>query len=324
VATQGRSFWVLDDLTLIHEWQDDIAKKDMHLFGTRPVYRGLAGGRGRASSTAGANPTSGIPIRFWVRDVPDKLDASLEIKDVSGNIIKRYATKPDKEKDEDKLTVESGMNSVSWNTRHAGAETFDGMILWAGGTQGPSAIPGTYHATLNMGDESQTIDFEIKKDPRLEVTDEEYQQQFDFLIGIRDKLTETHNAIKNIRDVRSQIKSLKSRLKDDEQYEELIQQGDEIVQEITKIEETLYQTKSRSGQDPLNFPIRLNNRLSGLVSVAASADGPPTRQSIEVHDMVVTEIDKNLAQLKKVFDEKLSAFNNEVIARKVPFIFAGD
>ena len=93
---------------------------------------------------------------------------------------------------------------------------------------------------------------------------------------------------------------------------------------MTKIEETLYQTKSRSGQDPLNFPIRLNNRLSGLVSVVSSADGPPTRQAIEVHDLVVGEIDQNLQALQKIFDEDVANFNNEVSARKVPFIFVDD
>lgn len=324
VATQGRSFWVLDDLTMMHQWKNDIVKQDAHLFTSRPVYRGLGGGRGRAGATAGANPPGGVPIRFWLRDVPDETEASLEIKDSSGNLVKRYATKPDKNKDEDNLNLESGMNTIRWNTRYAAAETFDGMVLWGGGTQGPAAIPGTYQATLTIGEATHSVDFEIQKDPRLEVTDEEYQQQFDFLIGIRDKLTETHTAIKTVRDVRSQINSLKSRLKDDEQYEELIKQGDEIVQRMTKIEETLYQTKSRSGQDPLNFPIRLNNRLSGLVGVVSSADGPPTKQSVDVHDMVVTEIDKNLADLQKIFDEDVVEFNNAISARKVPFIFTGD
>lgn len=324
VATQGRSFWVLDDLTLLHQWQDNLVREDTHLFTTRPVYRGLGGGSGRASATAGANPRGGVAIRFWLRDVPEDTEATLDITDGSGELVKRYSTKPDRNKDEDKLSLKSGMNNTTWNMRYASAETFDGMVLWAGGTQGPSAMPGKYQATLTLGEEIRSAEFEIRKDPRLEVTDEEYQQQFDFLIGIRDKLTETHNAIKNIRGVRNQINSLKARLKDDEQFAELVKQGDEIVQRITKIEETLYQTKSRSGQDPLNFPIRLNNRLSGLVSVVSSADGPPTSQAVEVHDLVVAEIDKNLEELRKIFDEDVVNFNNEVSAQKVPFIFVDD
>jgi len=324
VATQGRSFWVLDDLTLLHQWDDNTVKSDMHLFNSRPVYRGLSGGRGRASATAGANPEAGVPLQFWLRDKPEDIEVSLEIKDAQGQLVKRYATKPGKDKDEEKLNLKSGMNTVRWNTRYAGAETFDGLVLWAGGTQGPAAMPGSYSAEIKAGEQSQKIEFEILKDPRLEVTPEEYQAQFDFLLGIRDKLTETHLAIKKIRDVRDQINVLKSRIKKDEAYAELIKQGEAIVKKLTEIEETLYQTKSRSGQDPLNFPIRLNNRLSGLVSVVSSADGPPTRQAIEVHDMVVKEIDQQLKELQVVFDDDVQQFNNAIQAQSVPFIFAGD
>ena len=324
VATQGRSFWVLDDLTPLHQWEDNLTKKDVHLFNSRPVYRGARGGSGRAGATSGANPRGGFPIRFWLRDVPEDVEASLEIHNGAGELVKRFSTKPDRTKDEDNLSLESGMNTVSWTMRYASAETFQGMVLWAGGTQGPSAIPGTYTAKLTVGEESQETQLELKKDPRLEVTDQEYQEQFDFLLGIRDKLTETHKAIKRIRDVRSQINTLKARLKGKEEFADLLKAGDEIVQKMTKIEETLYQTKSRSNQDPLNFPIRLNNRLSGLVSVVASADGAPTKQAMEVHDLVVAEIDTNLAELKKIFDQNVNDFNNEVSAMKVPFIFVDD
>jgi hypothetical protein len=324
VATQGRSFWVLDDLTLLHQWNDDVLTENHRLFQSRPVHRGLSGGRGRASATAGANPPSGVPVHFWIRDAKKETEVALEFRDASGNLVKRFSTKPDRDKDEESLDLEPGMNTVRWNTRYAGAETFPGMILWGGGTQGPEAIPGSFQATFGIGDESASMDFQILKDPRLEVSDEEYQEQFDFLIGIRDKLTETHLAIRKIRDVRDQINQLKSRIKDEEPFAELVKQGDEIVRQITTIEETLYQTKSQSNQDPLNFPIRLNNRLSALVGVVASADGPPTRQSIEVRDLVVAEIDENLARLQKIFDEDVVGLNNAIREQNVPFIFVED
>ncbi|MGI9516681.1 MAG: WD40/YVTN/BNR-like repeat-containing protein, partial [Pirellulaceae bacterium] len=323
VATQGRSFWVLDDLTVVHQWRDEVVKEDSHLFESRPVYRG-GRGFGRSSLTAGANPRGGVTLRYWMRDVPEDTVVKLEIKDGSGDPVKTFSTKPDEDMDEDKLNLESGLNETNWNLRYAGAETFPGMVLWGGGTQGPGCMPGKYQAVLSVGDESTSIEFEVMKDPRLSVTDEEYQAQFEFLIGIRDKLTETHMAIKRIRDVRSQLNTLKGRLGDDEQYEDLVKQVEELVKRMTTIEETLYQTKSQSGQDPLNFPIRLNNRLSALVGVVSSADGPPTRQAIEVHDLVVAEIDENLADLQKIFDEDVAGFNNEVSSQNVPAIFTDD
>ncbi len=324
VATQGRSFWVLDDLTLLHQWNDDLAKADLHLFASRPTIRGLSGGSGVAGATAGANPRGGVPLRFMLRDVDKDIAATLEISDADGQLVKRYATKPDKNKDEAELKLESGMNELFWNTRYAAAETFDGMVLWAGGTQGPAARPGKYSVSLKVGDETATSEFEIQKDPRLEIADQEYETQFQFLLGIRDKLTETHEAIKKIRDVRDQIQTLKKRLGDDEAFAELVKRGDELVEQMKAIEETLYQTKSKSGQDPLNFPIRLNNRLSALVGVVASADGAPTAQAIEVHDMVVAEIDSNLEQLATLFEEDVAAYNTAIQDAKVPFIFVGD
>ncbi len=327
VATQGRSFWVLDDLTLIHQWSDGIRKSMSHLFAPRPVYRGLGGGRrgrGRGSLTTGQNPPGGVPLRYWLRDVPEDTVVTMDILDPGGDLVQRYSSKPDKDNDEAQLNSKAGLNELTWNMRYKGAEVFDGMVLWGGGTQGPAAIPGNFQAKLSVGDDSQIVDFEIKKDPRLTVSADDYTAQFEFLIGIRDKLTETHRAIKRIRDVRAQIQSLSKRLADNEDYKPLIDQGKEIVQRLTKIEETLYQTKSKSGQDPLNFPIRLNNRLSALVSVVSSADGPPTRQAVEVYDMVVKAIDENLAALATIFDEDLAALNNAIDEKNVPAIFVKD
>ncbi len=322
VATQGRSFWVLDDLTILHQWDDKIVKSDMHFFESRPTVRMGGGGRGRSSLTAGQNPPGGVTLRYWMRDAPeDSVTVTLDVSDGSGNLIQRFSTQPQADSDEQKLNVNAGMNEAQWNMRYAGASQFEGMVLWGGGTQGPRAVPGQYQATLTTGEQSRTTDFEIQRDPRLSVTAEDYQAQFDFLVGIRDKLTQTHDAIKSIRDVRSQIQSLSKRLGDDQQNKDLVEQGKEIVQQLTEIEETLYQTKSRSPQDPLNFPIRLNNRLSALVNVVSSADGPPTRQSIEVRDMVVAEIDEQLGALTKVFDEDLPRFNNAIRDRQIPAIF---
>ena len=320
VATQGRSFWVLDDLTLLHQWDDGLVRQPAHLFDSRPVYRGFRGG-GRASLTAGSNPAGGVTIRFWLRDLPEDETVSLTIHDPAGEAVQVWSSQPDEEAGQKKLTVQTGMNEVNWNLRHPAAETFEGMVLWGGGTQGPLSVPGKYRARLATGDEALDTEFEIRSDPRLSVTAEEYQAQFEFLAGIRDKLSETHEAIRRIRDVRGQIEGLHKRLGDEEHASLLAEQGRDIVKRLTAIEETLYQTKSKSNQDPLNFPIRLNNRLSALVGVVSSADGPPTRQAVEVHDMVVAEIDENLAKLKKIFDEDVVALNNAIRAAEVPAIF---
>ncbi|MCH2182031.1 MAG: hypothetical protein MK108_08505 [Mariniblastus sp.] len=324
VATQGRSFWVLDDLSLLRQWKPELLKKPMHLFSGRPVYRMGGGGSRRASATAGQNVPSGVDLHLHLKEaVDEKHPIQLELTDAKGNRVGSYSTKPEKKLKQKKLNLSPGMNLVNWDMRVPGAESFEGMVLWGGGLQGPRVVPGIYTATLTQGDHSETVEFEIRKDPRCSVSDEDLQAQFEFLIGVRDKLTETHEMIKQLREVKGQIDSLSQRLKG-ETYQAIREQGQEITDRLSAIEKKLYQTQNQSPQDPLNFPIRLNNRLSSLVGVASMGDNAPTRQSIEVRDVLVSEIDALLAEAKQILSQDVQAFNQKVSAANVPAIFVDD
>ena len=291
VATQGRSFWVLDDLSVVQQWNEENLTKPVHLFSNRPTYRMRGGGFGRGSLTAGQNVRGGVTLTFAIRDkVATKATASLEIHDESGKALAVFSTKPDREKKEQRLSISQGVNSVNWNMRVAGADLFDGMVLWGGGTGGPQVVPGKYKAVLTVGDQVEESEFEILKDPRSSTTAEDFQAQFEFLIGVRDKLSQVHNKISELRSVRSQIQAYSKRLNGDE-FKDIRDKGKAIVDQITAVEKQLYQTKNQSPQDPLNFPIRLNNRLSSLVGVVSMGDNAPTRQAIEVRDVLIAEID---------------------------------
>lgn len=321
VATQGRSFWVLDDLTYLHQLDASTLVKPMHLFQPRPTYR-MGGGFGRASATAGQNPTSGVPFRMHLSELVADGDLRFEIHNAQGELVQTYATKP--EEGESRLSVSEGINEMRWGMRYPGAESFEGMVLWGGGTQGIPAMPGMYKATLTSGEESVSVDFELKLDPRSNATDEDLQAQFDFLVSIRDKVTETHQAIKRIRRIRGQISTLTGRLKDDESYKELVDFGNDVSKRMTAIEEALYQTKNESPQDPLNYPIRLNNRLSAIMGVAGRGDFRPTDQSYVVRDMLIEEIDAELEKLRVIVDTEVAKFNQMVIDQKVPVIDTSD
>jgi hypothetical protein len=198
----------------------------------------------------------------------------------------------------------------NWNMRYPDAEGFDGLIMWAAGLTGPKAVPGTYKVRLTVDGESVESDFEILKDPRSESSIADLQSQFDFLISVRDKVTEMHTGIKDIRDVKKQIKGLSDKISEDENYKDLIEEGKRISKALTEIEETLYQTKNRSGQDPLNFPIRLNNKLAHLSGVAG--DYPPTDQVIGVRDELTIQIDEQLNKLQKIMETDVPEFNRMV------------
>ncbi|MDW8467517.1 MAG: hypothetical protein RML35_15575 [Chloroherpetonaceae bacterium] len=215
--------------------------------------------------------------------------------------------------------VKQGCNRFTWNMRYADAARFEGLILWAGGTQGPKAVPGKYEARLSFAGKTEKVSFEIIKDPRVQATQKDLEEQFEFLIAIRDKLTETHETIKQLRDVREQLANLTRRLPKDE-AKELHTAAKEISDRLTKIEETLYQTKNRSSQDPLNFPIRLNNKLSALASLAGRGDNKPTDQMIVVRNELVKQIDEQLAAFRAIMEKDLPAFNELVRQKSIPSI----
>jgi len=354
VATQGRSFYVLDDLTPLHQYQESLARQPVFLFQPRPIYRIPGRGSGQASLTAGANPRGGLNLRLYLKEQA-RGEARLVIRDPKNQVAAVYATVPDKENNERELDLETGINEIHWNLRYPNADTFDGMILWGGGTGGPTAVPGTYSAEFTLiepepetGDspadpeqptdaaDSETVDdttddanqtkvsasipFEILKDPRIDATVEDLQKQFDFLITVRDKLTETHNAIAQLRDLKSQIAGLAGRLKKNDEYSELVDQAKQLTEALTAIEEALYQTKLQSAQDPLNYPIRLNNRLAGLVGVVGTGDNPPTQQAYQVRDELVQQIDEQLDKFNQIVDQQLPAFNDAVHKSRVPAI----
>ena len=248
--------------------------------------------------------------------------------DANGEVIQTYSTKPNKEKNEQSLSAKQGLNRFLWNMRYPNAESFSGLVLWAGGTSGPAAIPGEYTAKLTVGKTSHDIKFEIVKDPRSRATDADFQAQLDFLLTLRDKLSETHLAIKKIRTTRDQVNAFASRMKKlskndkklGERYKPVLEMIDGLVEKITAIEEELYQTKNQSPQDPLNFPIRLNNKLSALAGVVSTGDYPPTKQATEVYAEISGKIDVELKALNVIFDKEVSALNQQIQKLKVPAI----
>jgi ferritin-like metal-binding protein YciE len=213
------------------------------------------------------------------------------------------------------------MNRFVWNLRYPDAEGFPGMIIW-GSLTGPRAIPGTYQARIKFGDQQQTVSFEVKPDPRSSATAADMEAQFNFLRAVRDKLTETHTGIKQIRDVREQITGLDKRLKDKEDVSTIVEAAKVIEKKLTSIEETLYQTKAKSSQDVLNFPIRLNNKLASLAGLVGAGDAKPTDQALQVKEELTKQIDTELSSLRQVMSEDLARLNDMLNQKKIPNVFS--
>ena len=344
VATQGRSFWILDDLPLLHQIVDaggfnSVSKTQ--LFKPKESYRTPAGGGGPLPSTAtvGANPPNGVVVYYSLKAKPTT-DLELEFLDTAGKSVQKFTAKLPKPGEAAAAgpagapgggggfgppptpapPTNVGLNQFVWDTRYADATRFQNLILWAGEMRGPKLPPGTYEVRLKVDGQTLTQSFEIKSDPRVNTTAAEYAKQAELGLKIRDKLTETHNAIVQIRDVRRQVEDLLKRVAGQAQFKSVNDAGTALNKNLTAIEETLYQTKNQSNQDPLNYPIRLNNKLAALAGVVGSAEAAPTAQSYAVYDELVTQIDAQLSKLAQVMRTDVAAFNQLVRDQNIPAV----
>jgi photosystem II stability/assembly factor-like uncharacterized protein len=346
-ATQGRAFWIFDDLPALHQMMDAGgfgAASQTKLFKPKEAYR-MAGGGGfqlPPTATIGRNPAGGVVVYYSLKAKPTT-DLVLEFLDPTGKSINKFTTRlprggggqapgagapdPPAGGGEEgffggggpaRASTDVGLNRFIWDMRYPEAVRFPGMILWAGQTQGPRIVPGTYQVKLTVDGQTMTENFEVKGDPRLTTTAADYAKQLDLSLKIRDKLTETHNAIIQIRDVKKQIDDLTKRV--GPQSRPIVDAGNALTRKLTEVEEALYQTKNQSSQDPLNFPIRLNNKLAALLGVVARSETPPNEQSFEVYNELSGQIDAQLQKLSQIMKTDVPAFNQLVKDQNIPAI----
>src|SRR6266849_1999196 len=372
VATHGRSFWVLDDITPLEQYSEVVAQETAHLFApaaaNHTVFRGSFFGGG---ANTGKNPPAGAIIDYWLKTALKKPEAekkdaekkdnsdsdaktqsaetkteasakteakeeteapkiTLDILDASGKVIRHFPKKEEESEEDEgfrapdrnagKLPGEAGLNRFVWDLNYEGARKVPHAPLWGGSTAGPRALPGKYEVRVTVLGKSYSAPLEIQPDPRLKVTQAELQKQFDLLIKIRGKTTETDDAINQMRDLHEQIGLISKRLKDDSRAKTVADAGKALDKKMTEVEEALIQTKAKSGQDVLNFPIRLNNQLVALGGVVGSADSAPTQQSYEVFEMLSKAIDEQLAKWKSIVATEVKAYNEMVKQQEVPAV----
>jgi photosystem II stability/assembly factor-like uncharacterized protein len=320
VATQGRAFWVIDDLTVIQQLAENIASEKLHVFDINPAYRVASNpfrSFGGVPKNAGENPPAGVVINYFVKDAGDSTRAFITIMDREKKLIKTFSTTA-KEKG-DKLETVKGMNRFVWDMRYPDAEKIDGMILWNGAPGNILAAPGKHYARVRVGDDSTELAFDIKADPNYKLSQDGYNGQLSFLLSVRDKFNEMQQAIKDIRILRGQIADYTGRW-GAATPKEVKQLADSISKQLTGIEETLYQTKAKSGQDVLNYPIRLNDKLSGVFDAANSGIMAPPKQVKEVYRELAGKCDAELAALKRVMTEDLPKLNQLIRDKKLPLV----
>lgn len=320
VATQGRSVWIIDDLTVLHQLYGSQSSGNK-LFKPKDTYR-MRGGSRKGSKTSGTNHPNGVITYFNLENYDSEKDeVSLTYFDTKGDTIKTYSTK---NKKKDKLSVKKGMNQFVWNMTYDGAERLDGMILWWASLSGPKAIPGDYKVHLNVNGEAIPQTFKVLADPRAESSLADMQRQFEFIKDVNKTMDDAHKSIKKIRNIRKQLTAFEKQYKGNDTVKDLLEKSKSLREEFTKIEEALYQTKNRSGQDPLNFPIRLTNKLGHLNSLVGMGDFPPTQQDFAVKDELTAKIKEQLDAFNKLISDEISAFNAAFNSKQLNYLFVED
>ena len=317
-ATHGRSFWMIDDLGPIQQLDKKIVSKSHHLFDPKPAYR-MAQSRswGKPNyNKVGQNHPNGVLFNFFIKELEktadgkkEKKKVKLEIKDANGKVIQTFTS--DAKDKKQKLKVENDHNRFVWDMRYPGFEEFDGMVLYSSPNRGPKAVPGDYSATLTVDEKSKTQPFTIAKDPRLKNTDEDYRNQLSFLLQVRNKVSEAHQAMTDIKSVRDDVEYFQNKLEGKKEYDEVLGLLSDLEKEMSVVENNIHMTSNESRQDPLNYGIRVNNRLAFLLADQQRGDFPPTDQAEQVRVELTTDLNDQLLKLDNLLLEKLKVINEK-------------
>ncbi|MEJ7739428.1 MAG: hypothetical protein WKF97_18540 [Chitinophagaceae bacterium] len=318
-ATHGRSFWIIDDLTPLHQLSKEGADKNILLFKPMPTYRmPLQTGRNINRKLEGENHPGGVMIHYFLKNRNDSSEIKIDILEPGGQLIKSFSSKA--KETADQITIRKGGNRFVWNMRYPGYKSFPGMVFYGSPNLGPKALPGKYVVKLSALGQTTEQEFEILKDPRVTASSEDLKSQFDFLVKVRDKVSEANQAILDIRKTRDDLVYLKKKIGTDTKYQDVSEAINKFEDQLTVIENNIHQTKNRSVQDPLNFGVKLNNRLAFLMGEQGQGDFRVNKQAEELRIELNRKIDAELENLRTLNKTGLDTLKNLVKQKGIEMI----
>jgi photosystem II stability/assembly factor-like uncharacterized protein len=314
-STQGRAFWILDNITPLEQLTSGMETSAMHLFTVRPAYLTGRGGRGGARGVAGP---SGVIVDYYLAEAPTQ-PVTLEFQDAGGKPIKKFTSAASSGgRGQAAVTAEPGLNRFNWDMRYPDAHSIEGGTFFLGGSlRGPQAIPGQYKLKLTVGDQSETQNFEIRKDPRVATTPAEYQKQLELLLEARDRLSAAHDAINQIHAVQRQVDAAAQKASG---YPGVTGGASKLNDELNSVLHQLYEPRFTGFDDQtLIYPLQLNNRLAAMQNYLGG-DAGSTEQAQQVLAQLSSELDQQFAKLKHALDVDLSAFNSQLKTASLPAV----
>jgi hypothetical protein len=315
-------------------------KSAYHLYQPRDAVRVRGGGFDIPSGALGQNPPGGVILTYSLaQDLPADQELKLEILDASGAAVRTFSSKTPEERARSPfadlfaaffgggaprtLPAKKGTNRWVWDLGYPDGRPAPNTTMW-GSIQGPPAPPGRYQARLSAGDFHETREFEVEKDPRIPATQADLDEQFQLALKVRDLFSESHDSLRKIRSVKSQVEELTARLKEAKAGDGVDEPAKALTEKLTAIEQKIYQTKNESLQDPLNFQPMLDNRIANLYGIVLSTDAKPTAVAREYYEGLKSELQGYERELESVLAGELSAFNQLVSGKNItPVIVPG-
>jgi len=328
VATHGRSFWILDDITPLRQLSQ-AAKSDVYLYQPPAVFRTFYPEFFERHQPVGENPSPGAAISYYFKSAP-KGEVKLQILDSQGNEVREFSSVEKKQPEtppewpemvalEEKIPVEPGMNRFTWDLRYDGPHKLPGEVLAEFRSRGPFAPPGTYQVRLLADGKTTTVPLELKMDPRVSVSLADAQKEFDLELKMRELLSELHDTVREIRETRVQLRTMRDRLVD-ARYKSINDTADTLDKKMTPIEDQLLQTNAKSSESTLNYPVLIDEQLHSLAA-SVEYDGAPTEQQHAAFESLSQQAMPLIAQWKSMRTSDLVALNDMMQKENVPAIY---
>jgi photosystem II stability/assembly factor-like uncharacterized protein len=333
VATHGRAFWVLDNITALRQVETSSAASEAILFKPETAIRLHLPDAIERRGPVGDNPPPGAIIDYYFKTAP-KDEVKLEILDGSGKVVRSLSSRekkefeqppewPDQVKEVTTIPAGAGMNRYAWNLRWEPPVKIPGAFYTGQGPQGPIAMPGHYTVKLSVGSWSQTQPLELVIDPRVAktVTQQALQQQFDLALQVRQANDDLHRAVNQVRTMRGELKNVQGRFAEDAKLKQVVAQADTLDKKMAPVEEALIQVNMKGSEANLAFPNMLNEQLDGLSSAVQAGDSAPSQQQQEVFKMLRSELDQQLTAWKQIMQNDVPAFNELVRNSNIPVLY---
>jgi photosystem II stability/assembly factor-like uncharacterized protein len=350
LATHGRSFWILDDVSPLRQFADSVASEDVHLYQPATAYRVHTGEAPARLSFAGKNPPNGALIYFYLKQAPKpemkqpemkqeekKDEVKIEILDAAGNVIRRYSSgktepldeprDPDDKKPEKQIKPEEGLNRFVWDLHYEEANRVPGYFLWEynDGARGPLALPGNYQVRLTANGKSVTAPFEVKIDPRVTTSQSDLEKQFKLEMDIREQLNRVYDAVNQIQDVREQLDGLKKRLVPGDSTKALFDGASALEAKLTAVRDPLINFKISASEDSLAYAPGIDAKLAFLsMAISGFADSAPTESEYQEFDELKKQTGELLARWDQVRNADITNFQKLAAEQNIHSIYVPD